>query len=160
LTESKELSPFQLQCFWRFAEAAWRIFGGELVAMDSIADTVTRFWNSGHVHLQPTEYAGIGLGGLMQTGHAKALLRKAGYRIREENMGLVNSFNPRQEPAPPPPSSTMKWLGKRDIDSLSYRDAEPWIRRIGKQPRRAVNHRKQQLHEYFHGKLENHKIIL
>jgi hypothetical protein len=120
LTESKELSPFQLQCFWQFAEAAWRIFGGESVAMDSIADTVTRAWNSRHVHLQQTEYAGIGLGGLMRTGHAKALLRKAGYRIRAESMGLGNSFNPRQEPAPLPPSSTMKRLGKRDIDSLSY----------------------------------------
>jgi hypothetical protein len=51
-------------------------------------------------------------------------------------------------------------LGKRGIDTLSYRDAEPWIRKIGKQPCRSMKDCKQQLHKYVQGKLEDHKIII
>jgi hypothetical protein len=110
------------------------------------------------MYLQQVQHSAIGLGGLMQTGHAKGLLKKAAYKIRAENMGL-GSFNCRQEPVPPL-YSTRNTLGKRGIDKLSYRDAEPRIRKIGKLPRRTVKDRKQQLHGYFQGKLEDHKIIL
>jgi hypothetical protein len=38
--------------------------------------------------------------------------------------------------------------------------AEPWLHKIGKKPHRTVNDHKQQLHEYFQGKLKYHNIIL
>jgi hypothetical protein len=96
----------------------------------------------------------------MQIGHTKNLLKKAGYTIREENMGLGNSSNCRQETAPLHSGTTRKMLGKRYVDTLTYRDAEPWLHKLGKKPRRTVNDRKQQLHQYFQGKLEDHKMIL
>jgi hypothetical protein len=80
-------------------------------------------------------------------------------------MGLGNSSTPRPAQASAPQqnqshSGTRKMLGKRDIDALSYRDAEPWIRKIGKKPRRTVTDCKEQLHKYFQGKLDDHNIIL
>ena len=41
LAESKELSPFQLKCFWRFRQEAWMIFAGESVAADRVAEAVS-----------------------------------------------------------------------------------------------------------------------
>ncbi len=52
-----------------------------------------------------------------------------------------------------------KMLGKRDTDALKDKDAEPWIRKIGKKPHKTVNDRKQQLHEYCKGKLKDQNII-
>jgi hypothetical protein len=65
--------------------------------------------------------------GLMQAGQAKALLKMSGHKIRAENMGLGNSWTCCQEPSPPQNqshSSTRKMLGKRDIDTLAYRDGK------------------------------------
>jgi hypothetical protein len=45
------------------------------------------------------------------------LLKKAGYKIRAETMGLGNSLNCQQEPVLPY-CSTRKMLGKRDTDTL------------------------------------------
>jgi hypothetical protein len=95
--------------------------------------------------LQQVKNAGIALGLLMRTGHTKALLKKKD--IKSEWKILMDaSTAPLQNQSH---SSTNKMLGKRDIDALTKRDAEPWLQKLGNKPHVTVNNSKQQLHTTF-----------
>ena len=72
-------------------------------------------------------------------------------------MGLANAAPVPAEAAAP---VSKKILRKRNIDSLSYRDAEPWLRKINKPLSNTLAKRRRALWDYFDDKPDNYELTL
>ena len=101
----------------------------------------------------------------MRVGHVKAILKAHGYRLKEVDMGLHSSiFVQAQDEvtktAKPPPKYKTAVLCKQDVDKLTHRDTEPWIRKLGKNLSKQKGDRLQTLHDYFDKKPHGHELTL
>ena len=92
----------------------------------------------------------IGLGGLIRTNHVKRILRSKGNEIRAAQSGGNN-------PHPKPRNRTLR---KEQIATLSYKDAEPWLRAIGKPIRNSKPLRLAELMQHFEGKPDDYELSL
>jgi hypothetical protein len=149
--------------FWQLAREAWVLFRGKSSSPDLIAVRVTEGWNLKHIWLLQGQNS-VGLEGLMRVGHVKAILKVRGYRLKEVDMGLRSSIfvqarDEVESTAKPPPKSEMV-LRKQDVDKLTHRDTEPWLRKLGKNLSKQKGDQLQTLHEFFNDKPENHKLTL
>ena len=125
LAPTKPLSAYQRDKFWECVLEAREFHGGDVAVMDQVKDTIVDVWNNKHLHKIQLEGSGIGLGGLIRSAHVGQLLRAKGYDVKAGQIGGLE----------PSTKKAVATLGRNDIRNLSYQQAEPWLRKIGKNVR-------------------------
>ena len=149
LYESVKLTHFQNEYFWTAVQHARTFHGGQGRAPtdEQLADQIVHFWNNKHFQLIGEEGFSVGLGGLIRIGHVKSLLWDKGHQIKATQLGVINT-----------PRPTRRTLKREDIDSLSYRDAEPWLIIIGKTRHGTKPKRLEELRKHFVGKPSDYEL--
>jgi hypothetical protein len=149
LVESTKLTPYQNQAFYQFLQTARTFHGGEQANPEHLPSRIMEIWNTRHFQLLG-ENDGIGLGGLIRLNHVKAILRTRGNAVRAAQAGGSN----------PPPTRPPRTLKREDIDKLSFRDARPWVLKIGTSVYNTLPQRKEQLKKHFDGKPADYVLSL
>ena len=135
LQESKPLSTWQLQQFWRFNRDATMVFGASL-SKDDVAKHLANAWNERHSQRMINNT--FGFGGRMRESHAKKLLSSQ----------LPLAMGPRNV------------LRKDGISKLTYTEAGDWLKRIKAGVPATKPKRIEKLQWFFSDKPDGYGILM
>ena len=152
LFQNVKFTSFQEEHFWKAVQDARTFNGGVQANAEQLPDMVVKFWNEKH-YQRIGEGFSVGLGGLIRRDHVKMLLRKKGNEIRAAQSGGNN-------PHPQPIAAMGRKLKRGDISSVSFREAGPWLTKIGKSLHSTLPKRKEELMKHFDGKPDDCELSL
>ena len=155
LPESTKMNGFQDHYFWTAYEMARKFHGSGPAMADKLANSTAENWNLLHVKLIKEGTMVAGLGGMMRMTHARKIIRTKALVIQAAQAGGSNPYD--QKPA----ASTRKRLRKEGISTLSYADAVPFLRKIGRSVQNTAPKRRQQLMEHFNAQNDDdYELVL
>ena len=111
-----KLSEAQGRHFWGIVGDVTEVFGSN--NMVRVCEMVTEAWNEKHMAWVP-EGSIVGLGRKMRASRVQELLKGHGADVSAAQQ--QNSVGPQE---------VKRVLQKKDVPSLSHRDAVPWLKRI------------------------------
>ena len=135
--KSVKFDEMQWRYFWRAVGQAEEFTGGTAPA-DEVYRLAARNWNE--AHLQLCASGSIGLGGKLRDSHVRALLKQRGKQIKHSQVAGSSQSNL---------LFPGKFLTKDMVDTLSWRDAVPWLKKLRLPVQSTLQMRKDRLLEYF-----------
>ena len=141
-----KLSEAQSRHFWGIVGDVTEVFGSN--NMVRVCEMVTEAWNEKHM-ARVREGNIVGLGGKMRVSRVQELLKGHGAAVSAAQ--LQNSVAPQE---------VKRVLQKKDVPSLSHRDAVPWLKRINGTLSGRKEKRLKQLLDHFAGKPDDYVLKL
>ena len=151
LSPSTNLNAFQEKHFWDSVSYAYNYHGAK-ANTDNVALVAAQCFNQKHVNLV-SGVGSIGLGGMIRTNHAKALLRDKGQDVQVANMG---GLNPHKRKAAPVNERAI--LTRAKVMKLTHRELMGWSRHLNKAIQNSKQKAQAKLLECFEGKPEDYTI--